>query len=233
MTATRAARPVERKITADLLARYDRPGPRYTSYPTAVEFADGFTTADYETRLAAADALGDAPLSLYVHLPFCEERCLFCGCHVIVTKHREMAAPYLEMLKRETALLASRLPHRRRIAQLHLGGGTPTYYTPAQLTDLLTPLLREFRPMPGAELALEADPRVLHQGRGLFERLHAIHRALDFGGEVLDAERDAVEAEIRECIHVRGAAASAASTSTSSTGSRCRRRRASSARWMR
>ena len=160
MTATRAARPVEREITADLLARYDRPGPRYTSYPTAVEFADGFTTADYETRLAAADALGDAPLSLYVHLPFCEERCLFCGCHVIVTKHREMAAPYLEMLKRETALLASRLPHRRRIAQLHLGGGTPTYYTPAQLTDLLTPLLREFRPMPGAELALEADPRV-------------------------------------------------------------------------
>ena len=160
MTATRAARPVERKITAGLLARYDRPGPRYTSYPTAVEFADGFTTADYETRLAAADALGDAPLSLYVHLPFCEERCLFCGCHVIVTKHREMAAPYLEMLKRETALLASRLPHRRRIAQLHLGGGTPTYYTPAQLTDLLTPLLREFRPMPGAELALEADPRV-------------------------------------------------------------------------
>jgi len=160
MTATRAARPVERQITADLLARYDRPGPRYTSYPTAVEFADGFTTADYETRLAAADALGDAPLSLYVHLPFCEERCLFCGCHVIVTKHREMAAPYLEMLKRETALLASRLPHRRRIAQLHLGGGTPTYYTPAQLTDLLTPLLREFRPMPGAELALEADPRV-------------------------------------------------------------------------
>ena len=160
MTATRAARPVEREITADLLARYDRPGPRYTSYPTAVEFADGFTTADYETRLAAADALGDAPLSLYVHLPFCEERCLFCGCHVIVTKHREMAAPYLEMLKRETGLLASRLPHRRRIAQLHLGGGTPTYYTPAQLTDLLTPLLREFRPMPGAELALEADPRV-------------------------------------------------------------------------
>jgi oxygen-independent coproporphyrinogen-3 oxidase len=160
MTATRAARPVERAITADLLARYDRPGPRYTSYPTAVEFADGFTAADYASRLAAADALGDAPLSLYVHLPFCEERCLFCGCHVIVTKHREMAAPYLEMLKEETALLAARLPNRRRIAQLHLGGGTPTYYTPAQLTDLLTPLLREFRPMPGAELALEADPRV-------------------------------------------------------------------------
>jgi len=79
---------------------------------------------------------------------------------VIVTKHKEMAAPYLELLKRETRLLAERLPDRRRVAQLHLGGGTPTYYTPAQLTELLTPLLREFKPMPGAELALEADPRV-------------------------------------------------------------------------
>jgi len=160
MTATHHARPVERAITADLLARYDRPGPRYTSYPTAVEFADGFSREDYEARLAAADRLGDAPLSLYVHLPFCEERCLFCGCHVIVTKHREMAAPYLDLLKRETELLAARLPNRRRVAQLHLGGGTPTYYTPAQLTDFLVPLLRAFRPMPGAELALEADPRV-------------------------------------------------------------------------
>jgi oxygen-independent coproporphyrinogen-3 oxidase len=110
--------------------------------------------------LADADALGDAPLSVYVHLPFCEERCLFCGCHVIVTKHKAMAAPYLELLKREVAMLAKRLPNRRRVAQLHLGGGTPTYYTPQQLTDLLTPLLEEFRPAPGAELALEADPRV-------------------------------------------------------------------------
>ena len=160
MSTTTAARPVSRRATADLLARYDRPGPRYTSYPTAVEFHDGFGVAEYERRLAEANVLGDAPLSLYVHLPFCEERCLFCGCHVIVTKHKEMAAPYLELLKRETQLLAARLPERRRVAQLHLGGGTPTYYTPAQLTDLLTPLLREFRPVPGAELALEADPRV-------------------------------------------------------------------------
>ena len=160
MTAPLTARPVGRRATADLLARYDRPGPRYTSYPTAVEFHDGFTAADYDARLAAANALGDAPLSLYVHLPFCEERCLFCGCHVIVTKHKEMAAPYLDLLARETQLLAARLPDRRRVAQLHLGGGTPTYYSPAQLTALLTPLLREFRPIAGAELALEADPRV-------------------------------------------------------------------------
>lgn len=157
-------RPVERRVTAELIARHDRPGPRYTSYPTAVEFHEGFTEADYLGRLAVADAAADAaaddPLSIYIHLPFCEQRCLFCGCHVIITRHRDVAAPYLELLKREIELLAERLPHRRSFAQLHLGGGTPTYYTPAQLTDLLTHLFRYFHAVPGAELAVEADPRV-------------------------------------------------------------------------
>jgi len=147
-------------VTADLLARHDRPGPRYTSYPTAIEFHEGVGTDDYLTRLAAADQLGDAPLSLYMHLPFCEQRCLFCGCHVIITRHREVAEPYLELVEREVELLAERLPNRRRFAQLHLGGGTPTYFSPAQLTDLLGHTLRHFRPAAGAELALEADPRV-------------------------------------------------------------------------
>lgn len=160
MSGTRESRPVERIVTAELLARHDRPGPRYTSYPTAVDFHEGFTGADYEQRLAAADKLGDAPLSLYVHLPFCKERCLFCGCHVIITKHPEVAAPYLELVKREVSLLAERLPHRRRFAQLHLGGGTPTYFTPDQLTDFLKHLLSHFTPLPGAELAVEVDPRV-------------------------------------------------------------------------
>ena len=154
------ARPVGRQVTVELLARHDRPGPRYTSYPTAIEFHEGIGTDDYLTRLAAADELGEAPLSLYMHMPFCEQRCLFCGCHVIITRHREAAAPYLELVKREVELLAERLPNRRRFAQLHLGGGTPTYFSPAQLTDLLAHTLRHFRPTPGAELALEADPRV-------------------------------------------------------------------------
>lgn len=163
MTATlteRPERPSERTVTAQLLARYDRPGPRYTSYPTAVEFNEGFTADDYARRLAGADALGDAPLSIYVHLPFCEERCLFCGCHVIVTKHHDVATPYLELVKRETEMVAERLPHRRKFAQLHLGGGTPTYFQPALLSDFLQHLLRHFTPLPGAELAVEVDPRV-------------------------------------------------------------------------
>lgn len=159
-TGVATTRPVERTITADLLSRYDRPGPRYTSYPTAVEFHEGVTTADYLDRLAAANALGDAPLSLYMHLPFCQERCLFCGCHTIITKHKDVAAPYLGLLGREIELLAERLPDRRRFAQLHLGGGTPTYYTPAQLRQMLRSLLTHFTPLPGAELAFEADPRV-------------------------------------------------------------------------
>jgi len=158
------ARPVGREVTAGLLARHDRPGPRYTSYPTAVEFHDGVGADDYLERLAAADRLGDAPLSLYMHLPFCEQRCLFCGCHVIITKHRDVAEPYLELVKREVELLAGRLPNRRRFAQLHLGGGTPTYFSPAQLTDLIGHTLEYFRPAPGAELALEADPRVTTTG---------------------------------------------------------------------
>lgn len=155
-----ADRPVRRQVTAELLERHDRPGPRYTSYPTAVEFHESLGVDDYLARLAHADQLGDAPLSLYLHLPFCEERCLFCGCHVIVTRHRAVADPYLELLKREIELLATRLPNRRRVAQLHLGGGTPTYFTPAQLTDMLRHAMRYFEPVAGAELALEADPRV-------------------------------------------------------------------------
>ncbi|MEA3245127.1 MAG: oxygen-independent coproporphyrinogen III oxidase [Gemmatimonadota bacterium] len=154
------ARPVARAVTTDLLARYDRPGPRYTSYPTAVEFHEGVGTTDYLESLAEANALGDAPLALYAHLPFCEEKCLFCGCHTIITKHRDVADPYLGLLAREIELLAERLPDRRRFAQLHLGGGTPTYYRPEQLQRLLRGLFRHFTALPGAELAVEADPRV-------------------------------------------------------------------------
>jgi len=155
-----AARPVERAVTAELLARYDRPGPRYTSYPTAIEFHDGISHDDYLGCLAAADALGDAPLALYAHLPFCEERCLFCGCHTIISPRKDVAEPYLDLLCQEIELLAARLPNRRRFAQLHLGGGTPTYYSPQQLERLLRHLYRHFTPLPGAELAVEADPRV-------------------------------------------------------------------------
>src|SRR5947199_9156379 len=89
------------RVTAEQVARYDRPGPRYTSYPTAVSFHEGFTRADYAARLAQADAHADEPLSLYAHLPFCQERCLYCGCNVIITPHMSVAAPYLDQVVKE------------------------------------------------------------------------------------------------------------------------------------
>lgn len=146
--------------TLDLLERYDRPGPRYTSYPTAVEFHEGVTDGTYRERLAFANRAGGEPLSAYVHLPFCEERCSYCGCNVIITRHREVASQYLEMLCREVDLLAASLPDRRRISQLHLGGGTPTYYSADQLEALVTRLLRHFTLTADAEAGVEIDPRV-------------------------------------------------------------------------
>lgn len=155
-----APHPADRETISGLVAKYDRPGPRYTSYPTAVELSEDIGREVYEQKLEEANALGDAPLSLYMHLPFCEQRCLFCGCHVIITPHHERSRPYLDLLKQEMALVAERLPDRRRFAQLHLGGGTPTYYSPAELDSLVGALLADYSPLEGAELAVELDPRV-------------------------------------------------------------------------
>jgi oxygen-independent coproporphyrinogen-3 oxidase len=148
------------EVTVDLLRRYDRPGPRYTSYPTAVEFHAGFDEAAYREHLARAAADRDAPLSLYLHLPFCEERCTFCGCMVIITKKREVAAHYLDYLHREIALLAGHLQGRRRVVQYHWGGGTPTYLSVEQIEALQKTVSRHFDIQPGAEVAIEVDPRV-------------------------------------------------------------------------
>src|SRR6187402_575288 len=111
-------------ITHDVAARlqrYDTPGPRYTSYPTAVEFTEAFDEAAYRGRLEAASVLTDQPLSLYVHLPFCEERCLYCGCMTIITQRREVAVRYLRYLEREIEMLASELQGRRAVIQHHWG----------------------------------------------------------------------------------------------------------------
>ena len=144
---------------ASLIERYDRPGPRYTSYPTAVEFHTGFTEADYRARLAAA-AAADAPLSLYLHVPFCESRCAYCGCAVIATTKRDVAATYLGYLQREIEMLADALGARRRVVQCHWGGGTPTYLSPAQIAQLDAAVGRHFDVAPDAEKAMEIDPRV-------------------------------------------------------------------------
>lgn len=142
-----------------LIRRYDRPGPRYTSYPTAVEFSAAFDEPAYRAQLARA-AESDQPLSLYLHLPFCEERCSFCGCSVIITKKRDVAAHYLEYLHREIAMLAESLSGRRRVVQYHWGGGTPTYLSLDEIAALQATVVQHFDIQPGAEVAIEVDPRV-------------------------------------------------------------------------
>ncbi len=152
--------PTRADVTLDLLRKYDRPGPRYTSYPTAVEFTEAYTVSDYEASLKEADRAADEPLSLYVHLPFCEERCSFCGCNVVITRKREVAAEYLGHLHREIGLLASHLPRRRRVSQYHWGGGTPTYQNVREMEALQRKVLEHFRLEADAEVAIETDPRV-------------------------------------------------------------------------
>jgi len=152
--------PLTASVTADLLRKYDRPGPRYTSYPTAVEFRDDFGPEEYRTRLAAAAARPDLPLSLYAHIPFCESRCSFCACTVLITRNRRVSAGYLGYLLREIDLVAPLLGDRRRVAQLHWGGGTPTYLDEGEIAALFARFRERFDLLPDAEVAIEVDPRV-------------------------------------------------------------------------
>ena len=144
----------------DLLTRYDRPGPRYTSYPTAVEFHAGVNEQVYRDKLVQADREAADPLSIYVHLPFCEARCSYCGCHVVITKHRDVEANYLDYLEREINLVAAALPNRRTVSQMHWGGGTPTYSSAADLKKISGWMRRHFSFTPDAEIGIEVDPRV-------------------------------------------------------------------------
>jgi len=147
-------------VTAELLRKYDRPGPRYTSYPTAVEFHEGYGPEDYEASLAEAAAAADEPLSLYVHLPFCHQRCTFCGCNVIITRKGGVAASYLDLLEREIELVAERLGDRRTVVQYHWGGGTPTYHSVGEMRRLHDAVRDRFDIAEDAEVAIEVDPRV-------------------------------------------------------------------------
>jgi len=149
-----------RAFTPELLERYDRPGPRYTSYPTAPHFTPEFGEAAYREALARAARRTDEPLSLYVHVPFCEHRCTYCGCNVVIAPHRGPEEAYLNAVEAELDLLAEALGDRRTLNQLHWGGGTPTYLTPSQCRRLHRAIVSRFPLAPGAEAAIEVDPCV-------------------------------------------------------------------------
>ena len=175
-------------VSPDLIARYDRPGPRYTSYPTAVEFHEGFGPKEYLERLERVAGRPAQPLSLYVHLPFCHERCSFCGCNVIITTKLGAARDYLGRLIAELDLLADRLGPARELAQFHLGGGTPTYYPPQDLSRLMAAVRRRFGFGRDAELACEVDPRVTTEAQLATLRSEGFNRismgVQDFSAEV-------------------------------------------------
>jgi oxygen-independent coproporphyrinogen-3 oxidase len=147
-------------ITPELLSKYDRPGPRYTSYPTAPHFHDGFDQHAYTERLADAAGHSEDPLSMYLHIPFCESRCAYCGCNVVISPRRGPEESYLSAIEDELELLRASLGDRTRLNQLHWGGGTPTYLTPEQCRRLFEEITARFSLTTEAEVGLEIDPCV-------------------------------------------------------------------------
>jgi oxygen-independent coproporphyrinogen-3 oxidase len=142
-----------------LAPRYDRPGPRYTSYPPAPHFHEG-VGADEARAVYGARTGASPPLSVYVHLPFCEEMCTYCGCNVIVSRNPAIVDRYMATLEREIEQAAAALAGNRRVVQLHYGGGTPTFFPPEALVRVHDAIAERFEMAPDAERAIEVDPRV-------------------------------------------------------------------------
>jgi oxygen-independent coproporphyrinogen-3 oxidase len=143
-----------------LLRRFDHPGPRYTSYPTADRFVDSFDAAAFAARLAArGEQSSPPPLSVYVHIPFCDKVCFYCACNKVVTRHHERAAEYLEALRTEADLVSGFLTGPRELEQLHFGGGTPTFLSEAELEQVMAMLTARFPLAADVECSIEVDPR--------------------------------------------------------------------------
>lgn len=196
-----------------LIRRYDQSGPRYTSYPTAVEFHGGFEEADYRAACARSNASGQ-PLSIYVHIPFCDTVCFYCACNKIATKDRTLAEPYLARVHRELALQGELFAPDRQVEQLHWGGGTPTFINPGQMEGLMEAIRRHFRLAPDAvgEYSIEIDPREADPASvRLLRRLGFNRMSLgvqDFEPDVQRAvnriQTEAQTLEVLEAAHAQG-----------------------------
>ena len=158
-------------ISPELLARLDLSGPRYTSYPTADRFVEAYGPSQYRRALqqrgegGGAVAGGSAPLSIYVHIPFCESVCYYCACNKVITRHHERATAYLQAVSTEIDLVVAQMGRGHAVSQLHLGGGTPTFLSDGELQGLLEKLHASFRFVPGGEQAIEVDPRTVDADR--------------------------------------------------------------------
>jgi len=154
-------------LPVDLLRQFDVPGPRYTSYPTADRFVEAFGADEYAQALRRRREAGALapPLSLYVHIPFCESLCYYCACNKIVTRHHERGRQYLNDLAREAELQAAQLGRGATVCNLHLGGGSPTFLDDSELGELMALLHRSFAFVPGGERSIEIDPRTVDARR--------------------------------------------------------------------
>lgn len=162
------------EFDGELITRLGKNGPRYTSYPTADRFSDSFGYRDYLHAVASLRTRGMArPLSLYLHIPFCDTVCYYCACNKIVTKNREKAATYLGYLKREITMQGALFAGMNEVEQLHFGGGTPTYLSDEQMGELMAHLRRcfKFAPDEVGEYSIEVDPRTVS-----VERVHSLRR---------------------------------------------------------
>ncbi|MGF1679049.1 MAG: oxygen-independent coproporphyrinogen III oxidase [Candidatus Methylacidiphilales bacterium] len=146
------------RFDSSLIQKYDRPVPRYTSYPTAVQFGSDYGPQLKREDLTAAATI-DEPLSVYIHLPFCASICLFCGCNVTPTRDRRRSDRYLDYLEKEMDLTFAHLGRNRAVDQLHFGGGSPTFFSPEQLARLMRALSSRLKFLPGAEISIECNPR--------------------------------------------------------------------------
>jgi len=177
-------------FNTELIKRYDIAGPRYTSYPTAVQFMEGFDTEAYQRYTTASNnELIPKPLSLYVHLPFCKSLCYYCGCMKKVTRHTHQATQYLELLEREIEMQGALFDHDRDVIQLHFGGGTPTFHDDEQLKTLMSQLGRHFSLSEddSREFSIEVDPRTVGTDR-LAQLAGMGFNRISFGVQDIDAK---------------------------------------------
>jgi oxygen-independent coproporphyrinogen-3 oxidase len=190
VTVLPGASPQTLQFDAELIRKLGQSGPRYTSYPTADRFSEAFGYRDYLLTISGMKTRGMRnPLSLYVHIPFCENVCFYCACNKIVTKNRSKAVTYLRYLKQEIDMQGGLLAGMNHVEQLHFGGGTPTYLSHAQMDDLMQHLRRWFVFAPDAvgEYSIEVDPRTVSRERVQRLRDQGFNR-ISFGVQDFDPD---------------------------------------------
>jgi len=177
-------------IDLEKFSKYSRPGPRYTSYPTALEFSEAF---DYDAYLKYLET-GTDKISIYIHLPFCRSACYFCGCNVVYTSKEDKLSRYVEYLKKEIDILARHLDTTREVIQFHFGGGTPTYYKAFELDEIIAYVKQTFSHWSkDAEISVEIDPRYFNEEQMQVFQKHGFTR-ISFGVQDFDAK-------VQETIH--------------------------------